>query len=73
VALGVVRIDARGMRCPWPAVRLARALRDGATTIEVIADDPRAQAELTVVATGADAEIEIVLDAIYPAFRITRR
>jgi TusA-related sulfurtransferase len=23
-----MRIDARGMRCPWPVLRLARAMRE---------------------------------------------
>ena len=70
---GVVRIDARGMRCPWPAVRLARALRDGASTVEVIADDPQAPAELAAVAAGAGAELEIVLDQNLPTFRVLCR
>ncbi|HXH16268.1 MAG TPA: sulfurtransferase TusA family protein [Sphingomonas sp.] len=68
---GVVRIDARGMPCPWPAVRLARALRDGATTVEIIADDPQAPTELTVVAAEAGATIEIISDEIPPAFFVT--
>ncbi len=67
----VVRIDARGMRCPWPAVRLERALRNGATTVEVIADDSQASVELAAVAAAADARMEIVLDEISPFFVIT--
>jgi len=65
---GVVRIDARGMRCPWPAVRLARALRDGAQAVTVIADDPQAPTELAAVANAVNATIEIVLDEILPTF-----
>nr|WP_087573709.1 sulfurtransferase TusA family protein [Sphingomonas sp. CDS-1] len=42
-------IDARGMKCPWPALRVARAMRSGdAVTIE--ADDPIAPAELEALA-----------------------
>jgi len=42
-------IDARGMKCPWPALRVARAMRSGdAVTIE--ADDPIAPAELETLA-----------------------
>ncbi|MEG8058205.1 sulfurtransferase TusA family protein [Sphingomonas faeni] len=70
---GVVRIDARGMRCPWPAVRLARALRDGATRVEVIADDPQAPTELAAVAASANATIEIVLDVSISVFVVTCR
>ncbi|WP_321163573.1 sulfurtransferase TusA family protein [Sphingomonas sp. Leaf208] len=70
---GVVRINARGMRCPWPAVRLARALRDGPTRVEVIADDPQAPTELAAVAASANATIEIVLDVSNPTFVVTCR
>ena len=70
---GVVRIDARGMRCPWPAMRLARALRDGATRVEVIADDPEAPTELAAVAASANATIEIVLDVSISVFVVTCR
>lgn len=49
----MVRIDARGMRCPWPAIRLGRALRDGPAAVEILADDPAAARELTAVATAA--------------------
>ncbi|WP_342454702.1 sulfurtransferase TusA family protein [Sphingomonas sp. H160509] len=69
----MVRIDARGMHCPWPAVRLARALRDGATRVEVIADDPQAPTELAAVVASANATIEIVLDASISVFVVTCR
>ncbi|HWT43829.1 MAG TPA: sulfurtransferase TusA family protein, partial [Sphingopyxis sp.] len=38
-------VDARGMRCPWPALRLARAMRD-ASDVLLIADDPQAGREV---------------------------
>ncbi|BAI97334.1 hypothetical protein Sj15T_17720 [Sphingobium sp. TA15] len=42
-------IDARGMKCPWPALRVARAMRSAdAVTIE--ADDPVAAKELEALA-----------------------
>ncbi|WP_375197106.1 sulfurtransferase TusA family protein [Sphingobium sp.] len=42
-------IDARGMKCPWPALRVARAMRTAdAVTIE--ADDPIAPGELEALA-----------------------
>ncbi|WP_348769895.1 sulfurtransferase TusA family protein [Sphingomonas sp. PAMC26645] len=69
----MVRINARGMRCPWPAVRLARALRAGATRVEVIADDPQAPTELAAVAASANATIEIVLDVSISFFVVTCR
>ncbi|AJA07630.1 hypothetical protein SKP52_03505 [Sphingopyxis fribergensis] len=42
-------VDARGMRCPWPALRLARAMREAADVL-LIADDPQAGREVTAMA-----------------------
>ena len=42
-------VDARGMRCPWPALRLARAMRDAADVL-LIADDPQAGREVAALA-----------------------
>ena len=42
-------VDARGMRCPWPALRLARAMRD-ADEILLLADDPQAGREVAALA-----------------------
>jgi tRNA 2-thiouridine synthesizing protein A len=43
------RVDARGMRCPWPVLRAARALRSH-DAIVIEADDPMAPAELAALA-----------------------
>jgi tRNA 2-thiouridine synthesizing protein A len=50
----LIRIDARGMRCPWPALRLARALRHAEpdAVIELLADDPAAPRECAAVAVA---------------------
>ena len=45
----MIEIDARGLRCPWPALRLARAMR-GADAVRIAADDPAAPRELTALA-----------------------
>jgi tRNA 2-thiouridine synthesizing protein A len=42
-------VDARGMRCPWPALRLARAMREAADVL-LIADDPQAGREAHALA-----------------------
>ncbi|MCB4862018.1 sulfurtransferase TusA family protein [Sphingobium sp. PNB] len=44
-----VHIDARGMKCPWPALRAARAMRS-ADAVTVEADDPVAATELEALA-----------------------
>ncbi len=48
MTLGPVLVDARGMLCPWPALRLSRAARElgGAGQIRILADDPAAPREL---------------------------
>lgn len=43
-------IDARGMRCPWPVLRLARAMREGGGPVRLLADDPAAPREVAALA-----------------------
>jgi len=42
-------VDARGLCCPWPVLRLARAMRS-ADSATIIADDPAAPAEIAALA-----------------------
>jgi len=61
---GEVLIDARGLRCPWPVLRLARAAREhpAGTRFRLIADDPAAPGEVAALAlergwqAGADVD-----------------
>lgn len=42
-----IYLDARGLRCPLPALRLARAVREGGPGHYVLlADDPAAQVDV---------------------------
>ncbi|QXQ07045.1 sulfurtransferase TusA family protein [Sphingosinicellaceae bacterium] len=56
----VISVDARGLRCPWPALRLARAVREAGpgATIELVADDPAAVAEVTALAAERGWRLE---------------
>ena len=45
----MIEIDARGLRCPWPVLRLARAMRD-AEAARIQADDPAAAREIAALA-----------------------
>lgn len=54
---GALVVDARGMRCPWPALRLARAMRDSAHVL-LIADDPQAAREVAALAGEHGWQIE---------------
>jgi tRNA 2-thiouridine synthesizing protein A len=44
-------VDARGLLCPWPALRLAKAAREmnGAGEVVIVADDPIAPRELELM------------------------
>jgi tRNA 2-thiouridine synthesizing protein A len=67
------RIDARGMRCPWPAIRLAKALREqGSDEVEILADDPAAPRELRLVADHAGWSFDAESEDGGPLFRLTR-
>jgi tRNA 2-thiouridine synthesizing protein A len=53
-------LDARGLRCPWPALRLARALREGATKVTILADDPVAEGECRAVAEARGGRLSVI-------------
>lgn len=45
-------LDLRGLRCPWPALRVARALREAGVPLVAVADDPQATGEIGAVAAA---------------------
>lgn len=47
-----MQVDARGMRCPLPVLRLARALREHpeAAEFDLVADDPAAARDIPAFA-----------------------
>ena len=51
--MSVVVVDARGMRCPWPVLRLAKAMRS-ADSASILADDPAAPVEIAALADAHD-------------------
>ena len=55
---GALVVDARGMRCPWPALRLARAMREAAHVV-LIADDPQAGREIAALAGEHGWQVEV--------------
>ncbi|HEX7783327.1 MAG TPA: sulfurtransferase TusA family protein [Sphingobium sp.] len=66
-----VRIDARGMRCPWPALRAAKAMRE-ADRVIIRADDPNAARELAALASGGWRLTDIA-DPQGPCFLLERK
>jgi tRNA 2-thiouridine synthesizing protein A len=65
-------LDLRGMRCPWPALRVARALREAGegAVILAVADDPVAPREIAAVAEERGWRISEVDSKIGPALRL---
>lgn len=54
-----IRVDARGLRCPLPALRLARAVRENGPGIYlVLTDDPAAQVEIPALARERNWQAE---------------
>jgi tRNA 2-thiouridine synthesizing protein A len=54
-----VRVDARGMRCPWPVIRLGRAMRDHpGGSVLILADDPIAPVEIAALAATQGWSVE---------------
>lgn len=47
-----ISLDARGLRCPLPALRLARAVREGGPgRYRLVADDPAAEMDIPALCT----------------------
>lgn len=44
-----MRIDARGLKCPWPVLRAARAMREHDAVV-ILADDPVAKVDVPALA-----------------------
>jgi tRNA 2-thiouridine synthesizing protein A len=60
VAAGEILVDARGLRCPWPVLRLVRAMRDrdGHAQVRILADDPAAPEQIAALAVERGWHIE---------------
>ncbi len=65
-------LDLRGLRCPWPAIRVGRALREAAdgAVILAVADDPAAPREIGAVAGERGWRISTAESEIGPALRL---
>ena len=67
-----LRVDARGLQCPWPVLRAARAMRE-ADTVFLLADDPVARTDVPALAHAHGWHVE--MDEIGPesfVFRLVR-
>ena len=66
-----VDIDARGLKCPWPALRLARAMRDE-DSVTIVADDPIAPSEIAALSAERGWQSEEISSEIGGGWRISR-
>ena len=62
-------VDARGMKCPWPALRAARAMR-AHDVVLVLADDPIAPRELAALAEEHGWAFEIRAENLFHLARL---
>ena len=72
MTIDAATVDARGMRCPWPVLRAARAMRDHAAVL-VMADDPIAPGELRALAEARGWSFEKVGVEPIPSFRLAAK
>jgi tRNA 2-thiouridine synthesizing protein A len=65
-------LDLRGLRCPWPAIRVARAIREAGedAVIVAVADDPAAPREIGAVAAERGWRFSDIESPIGPALRL---
>lgn len=57
-------VEARGLRCPIPALRLARAVREGGPgRYLLLADDPAAAADIPALAAERGWRVVLAADA----------
>jgi tRNA 2-thiouridine synthesizing protein A len=63
-----LEVDARGLKCPLPALRLARAVREGGPGhYRLLADDPAAAADIPALAAEHSWTL---LEAAPPVFLV---
>jgi tRNA 2-thiouridine synthesizing protein A len=67
-------LDLRGLRCPWPAIRVARAIREAGPdggAILAVADDPIAPREIGAVAEERGWSVTPEITQFGPALRLS--
>jgi tRNA 2-thiouridine synthesizing protein A len=69
-----ILVDARGLRCPWPVLRLARAAREqpAGARIRILADDPAAPREIAALVAERGWSIDGAAEAGGETLIVTR-
>ena len=68
--MNAIEVDARGLRCPLPVIRLAEAAKDapGGTRIVVLANDPAARHDIPAWCRLRDHELREMRQVSDPAY-----
>jgi tRNA 2-thiouridine synthesizing protein A len=68
--VNAIEVDARGLRCPLPVIRLAEAARDApaGTRIVVLANDPAARHDIPAWCRLRDHELREMAQISEPAY-----
>jgi len=66
-----LRLDTRGLKCPWPVLRAARAMRTR-DAILLLADDPVARIDLPALAQAQLWSISVEYHADHDAFHLRK-
>ena len=65
-----VRIDARGLKCPWPVLRAAKAMRRF-EAVHLLADDPVAKVDIPALAIANGWVLEMTHGANHSDYILT--
>ena len=63
-------IDARGLKCPWPVLRAARAMREARDVI-LLADDPVALVDVPALAAANGWALNITDERVHHRFELS--
>ncbi len=66
-----VRVDARGLKCPWPVLRAARAMREH-EAVRLLADDPVALIDIPALAEANGWSLHMRDHAAHTEFQLRR-
>jgi tRNA 2-thiouridine synthesizing protein A len=65
------RVDTRGLKCPWPVLRAARAMREHGEIL-LFADDPVARTDIPALATTHGWRLTMRQGPDHDEYRLSR-
>ncbi|MBO9575120.1 MAG: sulfurtransferase TusA family protein [Sphingobium sp.] len=64
-------IDARGLKCPWPVLRAARAMRE-CDAVDLLADDPVALVDVPALVAAHRWSVDLVDCGDFTRFQLRK-